>query len=354
MILAALVVTQLPQWPYSGSTASAIPAPLRHAIPAGDPVAITYPYATIFHMQPMLWQAENGFDFRLLGGYAYHPAANGGPTGLPSVMKPSGLQQFLADPNGTGGGPFGPTLTVSPALVATTRTSLSDYGVRLVIVDRSIAGSGPVMELFTDALGPATLSSSGFSMWSDWHGRPSHEEFLPHIVTSVVRPAHDATLSGTTLLDAKANAWVPVTKVVFVLTDPHHPGMTISEGSSTKYGWLAYWNTARVPNGTYRLQSIAYDAGGTSATSTSVKVTIKNSSVVAFPYPMVTGGECVCDDRAGRHRSRGRRSRYAAVRLPGRSNSTSTADLVADLEGFSNVFLGVRRRARALGCRSRG
>ena len=59
------------------------------------------------------------------------------------------------------------------------------------------------MELFTDALGPATLSSSGFSMWSDWHGRPSHEEFLPHIVTSVVRPAHDATLSGTTLLDKR-------------------------------------------------------------------------------------------------------------------------------------------------------
>ena len=82
VILAALADAQTPQWPYSGSTASTIPAPLRHAIPAGDPVAITYPYATIFHMQPMLWQAENGFDFRLLGGYTYHPAANGGPDRL--------------------------------------------------------------------------------------------------------------------------------------------------------------------------------------------------------------------------------------------------------------------------------
>ena len=280
--LVVLVVTQMPQWPYPAPPASALPANLRHAIPTGDPVAITYPFDTPFSMQPMLWQTEGGYDFRLLGGFVYHPDANGHPTLWPTVLHPSGLQEFLI--NSSAGyyerllyrRQVGRVVLVSPELVATTRTSLSDYDVRMVIVDRSVKGSGPVVELFTDAIGPPTISSSGFSMWADWHGRPRHEEFLPHIVTSVVPPAHDAKLAGTTLLDAKATAWVPLTKVVFILTDPHHPGMTISEGSSTKYGWLAKWNTASVPDGTYWLQSIAYDAGGASKTSTPVQITIRN------------------------------------------------------------------------------
>ncbi len=90
--LAVLVVTQLPQWPYVAPPAVVLPAILRQAVPAGDPVAITYPYATSFNMQPMLWQAESGFEFRLLGGYAYHPDSSGHPTLWPSVMNPPGLQ----------------------------------------------------------------------------------------------------------------------------------------------------------------------------------------------------------------------------------------------------------------------
>ena len=43
-LVAALVVTQLPQWPYSTKQESTLPTALRTAIPAGDPVTITYPY----------------------------------------------------------------------------------------------------------------------------------------------------------------------------------------------------------------------------------------------------------------------------------------------------------------------
>lgn len=206
----AVVITQFPQWPYPAPAASVLPMNLRHAIPVGDPIAITYPYDTPFSMQPMLWQAEDGFDFRLLGGFAYHPDSQGHPTLWPAALHPSGLQEFLVD---SSAGSYerllyprqvGPVVTVSPELVATTRTSLSRYDVRLVVVDRSVEGSGPVMELFDDALGPPTLSAGQFSMWTDWNGRPRHEEFLPHIVTSVRRPVNDAKLSGTTLLDSSA------------------------------------------------------------------------------------------------------------------------------------------------------
>jgi hypothetical protein len=142
--LVVLVVTQLPQWPYVAPPAVALPAILRQAIPTGDPVAITYPFDTSYTSnQPMLWQAEDSFDFRLLGGYADHPDSSGHASILPSLMNPPGLQQFLA------GGLYGPTLFVSPKLVAGTRTALSRYDVRLVIVDRSVSGSGPVMELST-------------------------------------------------------------------------------------------------------------------------------------------------------------------------------------------------------------
>ncbi len=285
--LAVLVVTQLPQWPYAHGAddlegnaalpATALPAKLLDAIPAGNPVAITYPYDTFLQMQPMLWQAEGGFDFRLLGGYAYRPDSSGYSFGAP-LMRPRGLQQFLANQSGLYGFGqlYGPAPPVDPELVRSTRASLSNYDVRLVIVDRSTGGSGPVMELFNDALGPPTLSAGKFSMWADWHGRPSHEEFLPHIVTSVKLPANGATLSGTAVLDAGASAWVRVTKVEFLLTDESHQSIVIGGSSLSLAGWSTSWDTTTVANGTYSLQSIAYDAGGASGLSSSVPITVKN------------------------------------------------------------------------------
>ena len=275
--LAVLVVTQLPQWPYVAPPATVLPASLLQAVPAGDPVAITYPYDTLFNMHPMLWQAEGGFSFRLLGGYAYHPGSSGHATDLPSPMSPRGLQQFLASGSaGFYGESFGPALPVSPELVATTRTSLSKYDVRLVIVDRSMSGSGPVMELFDDAIGPPTLSAGQFSMWADWHGRPSHEQFLSHLFTSVVRPANDAKVSGTTGLDATATGYNGVSKVEFLLTDGSHHSKLIAGGYLTPYGWFSKWNSTSVANGTYSLQSIAYDASGASRLSTSITITVTN------------------------------------------------------------------------------
>jgi hypothetical protein len=286
--LAVLVITQLPQWPYASAEvdlegnaalpATALPAHLLHAIPAGDPVAITYPYDTFLHMNPMLWQAEDGFDFRLLGGYAYHPNSSGHSTLDAALMRPRGLQQFLANQGGLYGFGelYGSAPAVGPQLVAATRAALTNYHVHLVIVDRLANGSGPVMQLFTAALGPATLSTGHFSMWTDWHGWPRHEKFVPHIVTNLLRPAKGASLSGTAVLDADASAWQPVTRVEFLLTDENHLRTIISGGEPTYFGWFAEWNTSTIANGRYSLQSIAYDAEGASRLSPSVPITIKN------------------------------------------------------------------------------
>ncbi len=164
--LAVLTIIQLPIWPpqgpYVAQPVVALPSGLR--IPDGNPVTITYPYATFPNVQPMLWQAEDAFRFRILGGYAYRPTSEGSPTALPRIMNPSSLQQFLAGQEGAGG--FGPPLRVNLRLVTTARATLDKYHVSLVIVDRSMPGSAPVMELFTKALGPPQRSAGDFSMWT--------------------------------------------------------------------------------------------------------------------------------------------------------------------------------------------
>jgi hypothetical protein len=276
--LAVLVATQLPLWPepYGGQPAVSLPATITRAVPSGEPVALTYPYDTKATNEPMLWQAQGGFKFRLLGGYAWttYLGYSGEASLLPSLMSPPGTQQFLA--NQEGASFFGPALPVSPKLVAITRSVVSRYDIRLVIVDRSMSGSGPVMELFNDALGPPRLSAGQFSMWANWHGRPSDEQFLSHLVTSVLRPANDAKVSGTTVLDATATSFNRVTNVEYLLTDGKHDSKLIAVGHLSPYGWLAQWNTSSVANGTYSLQSIAYDATGSSRLSTSITITVKN------------------------------------------------------------------------------
>jgi hypothetical protein len=169
--LVVLAVTLVPQWPSHhpspATAAHSLPVPLRLGVPTGDPVAITYPYATVYNPEAMLWQVEDGFRFRLLGGYAFHPYSFGLPNLLPNVMNPPGLQQFLAGQGGIPASIYGPPLPVDPALVASTRATLANDHVRLVIVDRSASGSAPVMELFSDVLGPPKLSEGSFSLWAE-------------------------------------------------------------------------------------------------------------------------------------------------------------------------------------------
>jgi hypothetical protein len=170
--LVVLVATQLPLWPlqnpFMAQPAVALPPALRAAIPPRDPVTLSYPYLTLYDMQPMVWQADDAFRFRLLGGYAFHPDSSGGPSLAPSLMSPPGLQKFLAAQDGAD--PYGPPLPLGPELAAITRVTLSRYDIQVVIVDRSESGSGPVIELFNDAIGPPKLSVGQFSLWAGWRG----------------------------------------------------------------------------------------------------------------------------------------------------------------------------------------
>jgi hypothetical protein len=170
LVLALLAVTQFPRWPYASQPVQALPPAIRSSIPSGDPLAITYPYGIWPYTEPMVWQAEDGFGFRLVGGYALHPDPRGGTTIDPNPLTPPDLTVFLERLEAFSPflRAFNPHLTpqvVSPALVQATKTVLHKYHVKVVIVDRSATGAPPAVDLFTRSLGPPTVSSQLFLLW---------------------------------------------------------------------------------------------------------------------------------------------------------------------------------------------
>ena len=98
----------------------------------------------------------------------------------------------------------------------------------------------------------------------------------PPPTTSVLVPSSGATLSGGQWLDASASGNVAVQKVEFHLTGGTLNDALVATGTPTYYGWLAGWNTATVANGTYTLQSVAYDASGNVGRSSPITVTVSN------------------------------------------------------------------------------
>ncbi len=97
--------------------------------------------------------------------------------------------------------------------------------------------------------------------------------------TSMLIPSSGATLFGPAILDAAATDNVGVTKVEFHLTGGPLSDVSVATATPTIYGWIADWNTRTVSNGTYTLQSVAYDAEGFSTHSTGITVSVLNGPI---------------------------------------------------------------------------
>jgi hypothetical protein len=164
VVVAVVAVTQVPPWPFRSQPARTLPAVVSDAIPAGDPVTLTYPVASPLFPRPMTWQAATGFRFRLVGGYAEHPDLSGKPNGFPDPLEPEGLDDFLDGQEGYN--PYLPPVPVTTGLVATVRDVVVRNDIRLIIVDRSTKGSGPVVDTFTRAFGPPRVTTTRYLLWS--------------------------------------------------------------------------------------------------------------------------------------------------------------------------------------------
>lgn len=93
--------------------------------------------------------------------------------------------------------------------------------------------------------------------------------------TDVVVPSSGVTVSGPqVVLDATASSGV--TQVQFEVTKGNSNNSVIVTATPTLFGWLAYFNSTTVPNGTYTVQSVATDSGGETGSSPSVTITVNN------------------------------------------------------------------------------
>jgi uncharacterized membrane protein YciS (DUF1049 family) len=101
---------------------------------------------------------------------------------------------------------------------------------------------------------------------------------LPTFTTTLDTPANGATLSGIVALDAMTSGYVGAGELEFRVTGPSENDALIDVGYRTLVGWLGAWNTSTVANGTYSLQSVAYDAIGRISRSNTMTVTVDNKS----------------------------------------------------------------------------
>jgi hypothetical protein len=107
----------------------------------------------------------------------------------------------------------------------------------------------------------------------------------------MANPAAGARISGTEILDAKTRAsYFDVNKVTFSLTGGSLDDYPIGTGrlnfaaslratrslARPTVTWSVPWNSTNVPNGTYRLQCVASDAGGESSRCPSITISIQN------------------------------------------------------------------------------
>jgi hypothetical protein len=263
------------------------------AIPPGS-VLLAYPYPDLsgglFFQPPkdiMLDQVVAGMRFKLIGGYGWFPLPAGTHgTASPSVLKPESVQAiFDAAFHGNG---TTQTAPLSMSNVTALRVFLRKYDVQTVIVSPKGADPAAVVSYVTAAIG-SPVESGGVTAWFHVKRRLLVDqgrvapvaggigETLPKLVTNVLlTPANGATLSRTAVLDADATGYFKVTKVEFYLTGISHHVTLIGTGRLTPDGWATLWNTTTVANGAYQLQSVAYDAAGSSSHSNGITITVKN------------------------------------------------------------------------------
>ena len=88
------------------------------------------------------------------------------------------------------------------------------------------------------------------------------------VTTNVLLPSSGSWVSGSKVaLEAGASDAVGVTKVEFHLTGGSLHNALIATATRGSQGWTASWNSTTVPDGTYTLQSVAYDAAGNQGAS---------------------------------------------------------------------------------------
>jgi SAM-dependent methyltransferase len=94
---------------------------------------------------------------------------------------------------------------------------------------------------------------------------------------SMVAPVDGDIISGTYALDARISEnVVGVGKVEFHVSGADSDEVVIGVATRTWDGWIYNWNTTSVRNGTYRVESLAFDPEGNPGPRDGVTITVEN------------------------------------------------------------------------------
>ncbi len=151
------------------------------------------------------------------------------------------------------------------ALIATATPNLSGYGASW---DTTTVPDG------TYTLQSVAYDAAGDSNASAWVTVTVDNVNQP--VSSVLVPSSGAALAGPQALEASASSGFGVSSVEFHLTGGGFNNALVAIGTPNLSGYGASWDTTTVPDGTYALQSVAYDAAGNSTESPGITVVVSN------------------------------------------------------------------------------
>jgi hypothetical protein len=162
----ASLVTLAPRIPVANES-TALSAPMARAVHdliAPGAVVLAYPYPQSPFAQAMLWQANDDFRFRLLGGYANIRTPDGSGQIFPVLSEPAYVQEFLSAAERAGNGHY-----PKPAAVADPAAELCSFieknHVTTVAFEAYGPGAAAVQALFLQALAKPTGEAAGLSVW---------------------------------------------------------------------------------------------------------------------------------------------------------------------------------------------
>jgi len=168
----AAVISLLPNWPdRTVNLNSAVPAffttsSFSRAIPSGT-VVLAFPFPMYPFDDAMIWQVDDDWHWKLVGGYALIPAPHA-PTEQPPQLRPLAVQSFLVLSDEKVGQPDSATPTpipANPALARDLRAYVHRNGITAIIFEPVGRDPGLVLAAFEAAFG-SPKKAGGVDFWT--------------------------------------------------------------------------------------------------------------------------------------------------------------------------------------------
>jgi hypothetical protein len=117
----------------------------------------------------------------------------------------------------------------------------------------------------------------------DTHITAAYAQYLSNVLAesllpSVLLPNDGATVSGTVVLDARASDSTNLKHLVFQVSGPSLHNAIIGTATLKPYGWVASWDSTKVANGFYVLQSVVVRFDGTRIYSPPIRIQVENKT----------------------------------------------------------------------------